>query len=316
MAAVAALLPVSPSRVCRKNVSSRLGFTGFQAYCFTVAVYWNYVLYGVECLILWPLGAIFVSNRRTFQEFLDVVLYDNDAAQAADRRDAAPRVAVGAVFIGGHYGVIEQTASEIALYLQERGRGHLWALAKPSPVDLLTRLIELYRQARGINVLWTRRQLQTFREISACLKRGDSIALVNDQKPAQGGVFVDFLGAPSAFPYVGLDFVQRLGTRCVACNTRRLWLPGLMRIEFAEMPHGGNLTRQIRLSSLPFQPSSSHVEEGFEQPAPLATVRILESFAGWLGELVRVSPYQWAWDYRKWSRKPGTASASNQDVRP
>ncbi len=297
---VCAVLPINPSRTCRRNFRERLGLSGLALYLETLKVYLNYGFYFVEGFVLWPLGACVQLNASRFSDFM------GNVAKAYDLRERGK----GVIVVGGHYSVIEHAGGCFHQALLQNQLGGLHVLAKPAPVPVLTKLLELFRHVRGLRVIWTLGQLQTFREIRRSLGQGNSIALVNDQKPTTGGAFFRFFGAWAAFPFMGIDFAAKQGTLAIACNVRRVGLPGLFRIEYALLPTSlrprdtllcKDIVPSFSFESAEIWPGHLPYESGKLREE---TAQQLAAYVGWLESLVKMGRSQWCWDYRKWSRQP------------
>lgn len=306
-----AALPLNPTRVSWQNLRVRFGAGPLQAYLISTGVWMNYAFYVIELIVLWPLGALVETNHEEYMRFMGLV------AKSYGLRDSGQ----GFLFIGGHFSAIEQAGGTMNAFLRGHHIGEVNVLAKPARARVLTAVLDGYRKWRRFSVIWTRSAAQVRADMKKALADGNSIALVNDQKARKGGVFVQFFGAFASFPFRGIDLVKEHPVACVANNARRL-LPGVFRMEYALMPNphlavkDPDALSQIK-DSLTFRPAplweAPAASEGSSSPGETAdphVTLILSHYAGWLEAVVRKSPYQWCWDYRKWSRPPPGLTAA------
>lgn len=302
-----AALPINSTRTCFRNLRERLKVGSVRAYFITTGVYLNYAFYAIDLLVYWPLGATIDVNLNEYFRFLDNVVEGYGLRSSRQ----------GFLFLGGHYSAVEQAGGAMETYLRLHHIGEIYVLSKPSPSPVLTKVLDLYRTRRRFSVIWKRNAAQVNSEMKAALDRGHSMALVNDQKASKGGLFVEFFGAFASFPFKGIDLVKEHPVACVANNARRL-LPGLFRMEFALMPNNhlrvtNPAALQSAKDSMTYTPAlvlgSDHSPS---ETAPINTQhsidptvqQIMSHFVGWLEAVIRRSPHQWCWDYKKWSRRP------------
>lgn len=310
-----AALPLNPTRVCRQNLRRRLGASSVQVYLITTGVWMNYAFYVIELVVLWPLGALIETNQEDYVHFMLQV------AKSFGLRESG----AGFFFLGGHFSVIEQAGGTMNAFLRSHHIGEVSVLAKPARTRVLTAVLDGYRKWRRFSVIWTRSAAQVRADMKKALAKGNSIALVNDQKARKGGVFIQFFGAYASFPFRGIDLVKEHPVACVTNNTRRL-LPGVFRMEYALMPNPHLSIKdpealQHVQDSVTFRPAplweASAIEERSSCPKETVDPRvslILSHYVGWLEAVVRKSPYQWCWDYRKWSRlPPGQTTAHHRN---
>ena len=293
LAVLLALLPITPTRIARRNLRERMDYGGARSFATVVGVYLNYALYGLEVLVYWPLGAIIDTNDASYFEFLDLV---SKAYDLGNRQR-------GVIFLGGHFSAIEQAGGTTNRFLMSRARPSLAVLAKPAPIQIFTWLMDCYRKLRSLEVIWTGGRAGFLSELSRCLQAGHSIGMIVDQKPNRGGIFIRFFGEFASFPFRGIAHALACDIPVVATNARRI-APGVFATEYIlipiqRLPAVDQSALQIALqrNSLTYHPA-----ELFPQGDDAEVAQILSHFAGWLEVLVRKSPYQWCWDYRKWSR--------------
>lgn len=231
----------------------------------TTATLFHYVLILIEDFILWPLGLIVLrENSTSCQEVTTASL-------------RAKSNSIGLTVLSAHFGNIEITAQFLNLLLQGQvtEKQLIIALAKPSRAQFITRLLGWYRGLRGIEVLWTNRK-DLVKAMLSALKNGRAIALLIDQNPRLK-VFVDFYGAQSAFPEGGVDIAMRSNCEFVCAASRRIW-PGIYTFEGCSLQ--------------------------FSEDSQRRTETVVRLYARWLESVIELSPWQWCWDYRKWSRQP------------
>ncbi|MEN9529264.1 MAG: hypothetical protein RI932_1137 [Pseudomonadota bacterium] len=265
-----AITPLFPARIARANLRQRVQAGMIQSVFGTSAVLFHYVLILFEDFLFWPLGAL--------------VLRDNPSAHtelgAASLH--AHQGGNGIALLSAHFGNIEVCADSAALTLvnQINSSRPIMALAKPSRVPLANQILNWYRARRKIEVILTNRR-DLVRAMMQSFKQGRALALLVDQKPAHSGYFVRFFGKHAAFPEGGLEIALRSNAEFVCLSSRRLW-PGCYTFE-------GCWLREERRSQQPLD-------------------AILNAYARWLESVVLKSPWQWCWDYKKWSRRPATAA--------
>jgi hypothetical protein len=261
-----ALTRLFPARVARENIHQRWKSDSLSAWFGTSAVLFHYILLVIEDFVLWPLGALVLRDNIESRRNLF------DASTQAKRNEK------GVAVLSAHFGNIEVTAQAISSCLVQQVSNDLplMALAKPSRHPAATRLLSWYRAKRKIEVIHTNRK-DLVRQLLNAWKQQRAIALLIDQKPAHAGFFTPFLGAPAAFPEGGVEIALRSKCEFVCVASRRMW-PGCYTFD-----------------GLWLQNVTSN-----EKPLPAIVI----AYAQWLEELIRQSPWQWCWDYKKWSRKP------------
>lgn len=319
-AVLLAVLPITPTRIAQRNLYERLGCRGASRFATVVGVYLNYAFYGLEVLVYWPLGAVIDLNENAYFEFLDWVCKAYDLSNRQR----------GILFLGGHFSAIEQAGGVTNRYLISRGRPSLAVLAKPAPIRFFTWLMDCYRKLRSLEVIWTGGRSAFLGELARILQVGHSIGMIVDQKPSRGGIFIQFFGVYASFPFRGMAHALACDVPVVATNARRI-MPGVFFVEYVVIPtqrlaptDPSALQVALQRNSLAYDPAPVFSEtDGLEKAATrsqdVEVAQILSHFAGWLEVLVRKSPYQWCWDYRKWSRntpgdnkkeEPGPSSSS------
>jgi lauroyl/myristoyl acyltransferase len=297
-ATLAAFIPLNQTLLCRKNLRDKFGASVLGTFFLTVGVYLNYAIYALEALVYWRLGATVVTNKSEYFKFLGL------ASKAYGLRERRK----GFLFLGAHYCVIEQIGDLMNQYLRGFHLGEVNVLYKPAKLQVLEWLLDVYRRSRRFRAIRTGKPYEVTEAISKCFERGDSLALVADQKPKKGGVFIKFFGSFAAFPHSGVRQSLEHPVVCVA-NTARRIIPGIFRVEYALMPCGhipmiDAVSLALCNGSLKYSPSEIWNLEVTKSLASEDTLNILSHYAGWLESVVRKGPSQWCWDYRKWSRIP------------
>jgi lauroyl/myristoyl acyltransferase len=299
IALICSILPINPTRLCRTNLSKRYGSTFLKTWLLTIGVYLNYGLYFVEAFLFWRLNAIIVLNETEYFEFLK---------QAAKEFKMKERQK-GFLFLGAHYCVIEQIGDMMNKFLRAHNMGEVNVLYKPAKLPVLSWFLEAYRRSRRFSAIATGDSVKVRAAIEKCLLTGDSLALVADQKPKKGGIFLKFFGEFAGFPFLGIQQALDHPVVCVA-NTARRTLPGMFRLEYALLPniHLSEFCKsdgaQSCLPSLQSMPAEVFLNTDLSSQPKDHVVAVLSQYAGWLEAVIRLSPAQWCWDYRKWSRSP------------
>lgn len=261
-----ALSPLFPARVARENFKNRLQLGLIARLAATTATLFHYTLVVIEDFLFWPLGLITIRDNPSARQ--EIVSTSIDAAKQKN----------GLVILSAHFGNIEVTAQCLNSLLcgQVTTEQRVIALAKPGRSEWMTKTLAWYRNKRGIEVLWTNRK-DLVKAMLQSLKGGRAVALLVDQKPASSGNFVEFFGKKSAFPDGGIEVALRTQSPFVFVTSRRL-LPGVYTFEGRSLPPVG-------------------------ERRPDATIVLFE-YARWLESVINLSPWQWCWDYKKWSRQP------------
>ena len=294
------LVPVFPTRTGLSNLRTRLGVRGCKAHGLLAGVFFNYYLYALEVFLLWPLGLETVEREDELLRYM--LALREKYGLPSDR---------GFVVLGAHFSNIESAGAALCRVFRQGGFGEHVILAKPSSVRGVTKFFQVYRNQRGIRLLWTDRK-DLLRQLLQHARSGDSLCFLVDQKPAIGGIFARFFNEWAAFPFAGPDVGLRFDMPVLHVTAKRI-LPGWFRLEFAE----GENSRLRIARTLPLDVERTgtryecrdvltlHLGEKELRMAP-----VMSAFAGWLEVVVRQAPTQWFWDYRKWSRKPKSTFGS------
>lgn len=260
--------PLFPARTARENFKNRLGMGTVVRVFSTTAVLFHYILLVIEDFVFFPLQLVSIRNNEGVRREM------SNAASSAKEKS------VGIAILSAHFGNVEvaaQAAKSIFTPQVSQER-KIIALAKPSRFAWATQILGWYRAKRGLEIILTNRK-DLIKAILTAIKNERVIALLIDQKPAKDGFFIDFFGTPSAFPEGGVELALRMNTTIVFFAARRLW-PGRYTFEGQWYLPPSDDTQQTKISSL------------------------FIAYVDWLEALIRRSPCQWCWDYRKWSRQP------------
>ncbi|PLX84541.1 MAG: hypothetical protein C0618_11425 [Desulfuromonas sp.] len=176
----------------------------------------------------------------------------------------------GLIVITGHLGSWELAAYFSALASGERFN----ALAKPSKLDVATRLLDEYRQRMNTKTLWTH-QRSLLKTMVKTLNNGEALGFVMDQRPdGRKGPTAQFMGQPTTFA-VGPAWTA------ARCNSP---IMGLFCIR-----QGPWRYRLISTDLLP----ANHGETDTEAMTQL--------MASEIERVIRLYPHQWVWNYNRWN---------------
>jgi len=251
-------LPLFPTRVAKENFQLYLGCNAFEARIRVIGLYVNYLFTFVEYVVFLPLGLSQALNLSSYQSFIRSHFDKN-----------------GMIFLSGHIGNVEATGWLTSKCLNEFNK-KVVCLAKPSPYGWLTKFIVKYRKLLNIEIILNNHR-HVFQEMKQTLHEGHGMALILDQKPLKGGLFLPFFGKMAAFPYHGLHKLLGHNAAVTFLCTKRVF-PGCFFIEF-----------QLGKASNSAQ---------YSDPKD-----IFIDYVNWLESVIRKAPNQWSWDYKKWSRK-------------
>jgi lauroyl/myristoyl acyltransferase len=292
------MVPTFPTRTGLANLKDRLSARGAGAHALLACVYFNYFVYLIEVVLLWPLGLEVVEGEADLLAYMGALKLKYGLPEKR-----------GFVVVGAHFSNIESAGAALCRTFRDARMGDHVILAKPAASAWMTRLLDSYRTRRGIHLLWTDRK-DLLRVLVEHARTGDSLCFLVDQKPASGGLFVRFFGAWAAFPYAGPDVGLRFEMPVLHVTARRI-LPGWFRLVYAE---GENSHLRVARSMPPDVERSGtryEVNEVYREQLTAKELRmapIMGAYAGWLEAVIRSAPTQWFWDYRKWSRKPGPSN--------
>lgn len=281
----AALLPIYPSRVAKKNFKNQLNYAQLKATWCTALVYLNYSFYFVEVFILYPLSLTHVFNTKNFQEFLK-------------RVGSRKKGNKGFVVLGSHLANIEEAGALMAREVEMFSKSTFVCLAKPARTRLMTVFLDWYRKTRKIGLLWTNRK-DLVKELFRHSKNGSSLGFLVDQKPDAGGIYAKFFNDFAAFPNAGIEVPLRENLPVIFLTVRRL-MPGLFYCYYSEASLNEGV--DVEVGELVF--CSAEILKTAASAKNDSNAYLMAQYCGWLEAVIRVAPTQWCWDYDKWSRQP------------
>ncbi len=184
----------------------------------------------------------------------------------------------GLIIVTAHLGNWEFVARYTA---QASGR-RFHALAKPSKLPELTRLLDQLRNRMNTAVLWTDSK-NLLKDMLRLLKAGECLGFVMDQKPeGRIGPIVDFFQEPTEFVSGPAKLSIRQGSPVLAVFCMRTGL------------------QQYRIIQNMIVPADHGLSDETELTQKMATA--IES-------VIRLYPEQWLWNYKRW-RHPSSSSVS------
>ncbi|MEY2987220.1 MAG: hypothetical protein RJB13_741 [Pseudomonadota bacterium] len=261
---ILAVSHIFPARVSRTNLRRQKNAGTVSAVIGTSAVLTHYFLILIEDFVFWPLGGLIIkTNSEVKKEIMNASTFAADSQR-------------GLAVLSAHFGNIEVSADSVMMTAirHVHPNSPLIALAKPSRSQLATSFLAWYRRRRGLEIIQTNRK-DLVRTMIQGFKHKRAIALLVDQKPARLGLFIEFFGTPAAFPEGGIEVAVRSQAEIVCFTSRRIF-PGIYTYE-------GRWLKDELKSTEPVK-------------------KILEAYAAWLESVIHKSPWQWCWDYKKWSR--------------
>ena len=124
------------------------------------------------------------------------------------------------------------------------------------------------------------------RQLLSCLKRGGALIMANDVDIEAQGVFVDFFGMPANTPRAPASLALKLDAPLLTYFDIRQ-PDGTHVARFAEVP----VTMALRQSADPVRALTQAISDRIEAH-------------------IRAYPEQWAWNHRRWKRRPRDAGAA------
>lgn len=289
-------LPIFSTKTAKENLKEQLNIQGIKSNILISLVYLGYVFYFFEVFIFENLRLNICLFERGFcyKEFL-----------AKIKRKYPYLKDKGIVYILSHMANVEMYSLPV---LEEYAAGRhnkIYALAQPSRLKFINRLLSWYRVRPGMGVLWTDKHLFTNME-KAIVNENASFCMLVDQKPKNGGLFIRFFKNYAAFPVSGLRMCMNQQLIVVYASAYRV-LPGVVKLK---MQCGKNLHL---LSSSEIVEDSLFLSSVYLENAEIYNnLKEREKYAGlemsyfvkWIEHEIKNHPEQWCWDYKKWSRKP------------
>ena len=178
----------------------------------------------------------------------------------------------GVIVITGHIG-----SWELVAYATARAAGEMFtALAKPSKVPAVTKIMDNNRGRFYTSVLWTDQKM-LFKAMISTLKHKKALGFVMDQRSeSRQGHRVNFLGHPAEFVVGPAKTAVASGAPVIATFCIRT---GSMRYRI--------------ISELVYESEHMENNEG------LMTQQFADAIAG----MIRLYPEQWVWNYKRWRFK-------------
>ncbi|WP_176736288.1 lysophospholipid acyltransferase family protein [Oligoflexus tunisiensis] len=187
----------------------------------------------------------------------------------------------GLIIVTAHLGNWEF----VARYTAKASGRRFNALAKPSKLPELTRILDDLRQRMNTAVLWTDSK-NLLKDMLKILKAGECLGFVMDQKPeGRVGPRVQFFEQPTEFVSGPAKLSIRLGSPILAVFCMRTGLLQYRIMQKLIVPADHGLTDEIELT----QKMATSIET-----------------------VIRLYPEQWLWNYKRWRPSvPPSANASS-----
>ncbi|WP_233231144.1 hypothetical protein [Silvanigrella aquatica] len=213
----------------------------------------------------------------------------------------------GIVYILSHMANVEMYSIPVMEEYRKGKHTQVYALAQPSKLNFINKLLSWYRVRPGMGVIWTTKSLFSKME-EVIVQKKASFCMLVDQKPKSGGLFIRFFGEYAAFPVSGLRMCMNQNLIVVYAAAYRI-LPGIVKLNMQcgknphlkneiELPHAPHYLSTMALSEAELYHKNSIKER--EKDVSLE----MSFFVNWIEHQIRKHPEQWSWDYKKWSRDP------------
>jgi lauroyl/myristoyl acyltransferase len=299
-------LPIFPSKVAKKNIVEQLGLKGIKVNFLISLVYLGYIFYFFEAFLFetFHLNTCLFEKGFNFSELLKGVRQKYP--------DAKER---GIVYILSHMGNVEMYSLPVLKEFTSGRHSKVYALAQPSRIKLVNKLLSWYRLRPGMGIIWTDKRLFSKME-EVIHQENASFCMLVDQKPKSGGLFIRFFGKYAAFPISGLRMCMNQNLIVIYASAYRI-LPGIMKLKMqcGKNPHlkeyTPNQSEHSFLSTSSLNEAElyhlSHIKER-EKDVSLE----MSYFVNWIENEIKSHPGQWSWDYKKWSREPSDHSKTIQ----
>lgn len=192
---------------------------------------------------------------------------DREARRTLDEALAEGK---GVVMISGHIGNWELLGQAIA------AAGYpIATIAKPSYDPRVTRWLEQWRSARGLQIVW-RDETNAGRSILRVLRQNSLMGFLIDQNTKTAGEYVPFFGRPAFTPTTPAAIALRTRAPIVFCWHHRRH--GLHKLNFERL---------------------SHASSGDAKRDVTALTALLNER---LEKAIRTAPEQWVWLHLRWGR--------------
>jgi KDO2-lipid IV(A) lauroyltransferase len=235
---------------------------------------------------------VFRSQWCVLMETLRANLSEKDPVQVEGLEDLARvtrdlmAAGKGLIIITGHLGNWEF----VARYTARASGRRFNALAKPSKLPELTKILDDLRARMNTAVLWTDSR-NLLKDMLKILKAGECLGFVMDQKPeGRVGPLVKFFDQPTEFVSGPAKLSIRQGSPVLAVFCMRTGVLQYRIIQKLIVPADHGLTDEIELT---------------------------QKMAKSIESVIRLYPEQWLWNYKRWRPSPPpsvTASSAPSSV--
>ncbi len=189
----------------------------------------------------------------------------------------------GLIIVTAHLGNWEF----VARYTARASGRRFHALAKPSKLPELTKILDDLRQRMNTAVLWTDSK-NLLKDMLKLLKAGECLGFVMDQKPeGRVGPLVQFFNQPTEFVSGPAKLSIRQGSPVLAVFCMRIGVLQYRIIQKLIVPADHGLTDEIELT----QKMATSIES-----------------------VIRLYPEQWLWNYKRW--RPSVQASANVSSAP
>lgn len=292
---ILSFIPIFPTLTSKENLRNQVHIQGVKANGIITLMYLNYAFYLFEAFIFDPLRlthCTLENNLNLIETMLEM------------KRIYPQTKNLGFVYISPHMANVEMYSLPITQANKILGQEQVYALAKPSKIHFINKLLLWYRERPGLGIFWTDTKL--IANMGLAIKKNCSIAMLVDQKPKTGGVFLKFFNQYAAFPLAGLRFCMSKNMIVLYTSGHRV-IPGWvsMQIRAGKNPHLEiqNASHMEGVQTQSFTPTDMWDKENIYEKDKYAAVE-MSYFVRWIENEIKKKPSQWCWDYRKWSRKP------------
>ena len=295
---LATFIPIFPTKVAKRNLKEQLGYRGLKIHFIISKVYMGYVFYFFEAFVfeVLRLNLCHLQNGFNYKELLNGIHQKYPISKER-----------GIVYILSHMANVEMYSLPVMEQFSKGNHSKVYALAQPSKVKWINKLLIWYRVRPGMGVLWTDKSLFSRME-QVITQEKASFCMLVDQKPKTGGLFIHFFKKYAAFPVSGLRMCMNNNMIVVYASAYRV-LPGIvkMKMQCGKNPH---LKEKKFLNEEPSFLNTEILSEADlyhknhikEREKDVSTE--MSSFVNWIENEIKSHPAQWCWDYKKWSRDP------------
>jgi len=175
----------------------------------------------------------------------------------------------GVILAMPHYGSWELTALYCAKHFP------MTTMYAPQANENIDHLIQQARQRTGAKLVPT--DTSGIRSLSKALKQGELISILPDQSPKNNGIFAPFFGHPCYTMTLLSKLAQKTKATVIFTYAKRLEDSSGFKIVFREASKD--------LSVLALEESVAEVNSGIEK-------------------LIRETPYQYQWTYKRFKERP------------